>query len=107
MDLLNIQKTLFREFSSLLNYDIENQIRKNTDALSSISTEGYDTNDIQKEGEIDNLLYKFYQSLTKMFSGQPEVKEIDKRMDEKFDLSNLHYASIFTERPNTRRREKF
>lgn len=105
MDLLNIQKTLFREFSCLLNYDIENKIRKNTDSLNSIDSVEIKTENSIKEGEIDNLLYKFYQSLTRMFSSQPEVKEFDKRMNEKLDLSGLNYASIFNERFNERRAE--
>ncbi len=77
MDLLNIQKTLFREFSCLLNSDIENQIRKNNDALDNIDMDSIDDNGEQHKSQTDNLLYKFYLSFTKMSSLQKSVNFVN------------------------------
>jgi len=77
MDLLNIQKTLFREFSCLLNSDIENQIRKNNDALEHIDMESINNEGEPQKSQTDNLLYKFYLSFTKMSSLQKSVNFVN------------------------------
>ena len=94
MDILNIQKTLFQEFSCLLNYDIENQIRKNNDCLKNINIDGLNESGNDEDIELDNLLYKFYLSLTKMFSFQPCEKIINNNSGVNSADINMNYSQI-------------
>jgi hypothetical protein len=97
MDILNIQKTLFQEFSCLLNYDIENQIRKNNDCLKNINIEQLSEVTNDEHEEIDNLLYKFYLSLTKMFSFQSEERNLNNNTKINFTDIRSNYSKIINQ----------
>lgn len=99
MDILNIQKTLFQEFSCLLNYDIENQIRKNNDCLKNINIEELSEVTNEEQVEIDNLLYKFYLSLTKMFSFQNQENTLNKNSKINFNEIRTNYSKIINQNP--------
>ncbi|MDD5361143.1 MAG: hypothetical protein PHN88_03360 [Ignavibacteria bacterium] len=96
---MNIQKTLFQEFSCLLNYDIENQIRKNNDCLKNINIEELSEVTNEEQVEIDNLLYKFYLSLTKMFSFQNQENTLNKNSKINFNEIRTNYSKIINQNP--------
>jgi hypothetical protein len=70
----DITKELFNEFSNLVNLDLETQIRRNENSLRHFEDDYYDILGKEYLGNIENMMVRFYSSVSNMVNIQNGVE---------------------------------